>query len=106
MGADLDANVLVTETCGARSLTQRLGRLNRLGRYADAEAVLIQSSPGKNGWPVYGTEPETVFARLRAAAESGEPIDVSPARVAGVVGSPGDDPGRAPKWREDCSGNG
>ena len=32
VGADVDAEFLVTEACGVRALTQRLGRLNRLGR--------------------------------------------------------------------------
>ena len=31
VGADLDAEFLVTEACGVRALTQRLGRVNRLG---------------------------------------------------------------------------
>ena len=36
VGADVDAEYLVTEACGVRALTQRLGRLNRLGRYERA----------------------------------------------------------------------
>ena len=36
VGADIDAEYLVTEACGVRALTQRLGRLNRLGRHAHA----------------------------------------------------------------------
>ena len=33
VGADVDAEYLITEACGVRALTQRLGRLNRLGRH-------------------------------------------------------------------------
>ena len=41
VGADLDAEYLVTEACGVRALTQRLGRLNRLGDHPQARAVYV-----------------------------------------------------------------
>ena len=68
VGADIDAEYLVTEACGVRALTQRLGRLNRLGRHAHARAVYVhlpppappqrskQTAANSNGWPVYGLE--------------------------------------------------
>ncbi len=103
VGADVDFEYLVTEQCGARALIQRLGRLNRLGRFSDSRAVYVHTPPmssrGKTGegWPVYGREPETVLARLEEAQGSDSDVDVSPRIVAQVVGEPGDDLGRAPE---------
>ena len=108
VGADVDAEYLVTEACGVRALTQRLGRLNRLGRYPHARAVYVHVPPTSNRrtrseqpgeWPVYGLEPAAVLQRLHAAAR-GAPdgtVDVAPRRVAEILGPPGDDPGRAPE---------
>ncbi len=103
VGADLDAEYLVTEACGVRALTQRLGRLNRLGGFTHSRAIYVHSPPKRRAqaeyfWPVYGQEPETVLARLQHAAEhSGEPINLSPRQIASVLGPPCDDPGRAPE---------
>ena len=101
VGADIDAEFLVTEACGVRALTQRLGRLNRLGRHPNARAIYVHCPPKVNragsGWPVYGTEPEVVLERLGAAADPDDVVDLSPRRVGGVLGEPGDDPGRAPE---------
>ena len=78
VGADIDAEYLVTEACSVRALTQRLGRLNRLGRYTHARAVYVHLPPPKkwlggrttsmdvDTWPVYGTEPKSVLNRLEA----------------------------------------
>ena len=49
VGADIDAEYLVTEACGVRALTQRLGRLNRLGRYAHACAAYVHLPPQSGG---------------------------------------------------------
>ena len=107
VGADVDAELLVTEACGVRALTQRLGRLNRLGRFRNARAVYVHTpapktrggkAKGGDEWPVYGKEPAVVLARLRhAEAESGDRLSVSPRHVATVLGEPDDDPGRAPE---------
>ena len=106
VGADLDAECVVTETCGVRALTQRLGRLNRLGNYDHSEAVYVHVPPpkrrgrsvAKNGeWPVYGDEPRSLVRRLDAAIGDSEGVDVSPKRVTDVLGQPQDDPGRAPE---------
>ena len=109
VGADVDAEYLVTETCGVRALTQRLGRLNRLGRYPHARAVYVHLPPAAMNrragsgqteeWPVYQAEPATVLQRLQLAA-GGNPdatVDLGPRRIAQVLGPPGDDPGRAPE---------
>ena len=109
VGADVDAEYLVTETCGVRALTQRLGRLNRLGRYPHARAVHVHLPPAATNrragsgqaeeWPVYQAEPATVLQRLQLAAGSNQDatVDLGPRRIAQVLGPPGDDPGRAPE---------
>ncbi len=110
VGADIDAEYLVTEACGVRALTQRLGRLNRLGQHPHARAVYVHAPPPKRrgrvsrgekseSWPVYGEEPARVLQRLvsACAAVDDRMVNLSPARVAEVLGAPGDDPGRAPE---------
>lgn len=102
VGADVDFEYLVTEACGVRALTQRLGRLNRLGRFDHAAATYVHVEPattrGLNepSWPVYGREPIDVLERLQAHLV-GDVVELGPAVVASVLGSPGDDPGRAPE---------
>lgn len=110
VGADIDADYLVTEACGVRALTQRLGRLNRFGRFSHARAVYVhlppaRSRPGRHSgatedtWPVYGSEPATVLKRLLAASSGrdGGVVDVSPRTIVSALGVPLDDPGRAPE---------
>ncbi len=101
VGANIDAEFLVTEACGVRALTQRLGRVNRLGRHRHARAIYVHCPPrgarGERTWPVYGSEPDAVLERLRAAADQDDVVDLAPRRVAGVLGQPNDDPGRAPE---------
>lgn len=107
VGADLDAEYLITEACGVRALTQRLGRLNRLGNYTDAHALYIHLPPqksrggkakGDDEWPVYGKEPGTVLQRLKDAQQQTDgKVNLCPRRVAEVLGPPGEDRGRAPE---------
>ena len=109
VGADIDAEYLVTEGCGVRALTQRLGRLNRLGRFPHARGVYVHAPPTKSRGgsprpeadvcPVYGTEPATVLERLLASRDGGDggAVDLSPRSVASVLGPPLDDPGPAPQ---------
>ncbi len=110
VGADIDAEFLVTEACGVRALTQRLGRLNRLGRYPHASAVYVHLPPPRDRrkgpqdaetWPVYGREPAMVLRRLQDAIQgdgSGRTtVNLSPRRIAETLGQPEDDPGRAPE---------
>ena len=104
VGADIDAEYLVTDACGVRALTQRLGRLNRLGNFRHARGIYLHSPPRplRKGsseepmWLVYGQEPRVVIERLKAAA-GGETVELCPARVNEVLGKPQDDPGRAPE---------
>ena len=110
VGADIDAEYLVTEGCGVRALTQRLGRLNRLGRFPHARAIYVHVPPPKtrggkgsgadaDTCPVYGREPAKVHERLRKMGAGGDEgtVDLSPRSVASVLGPPLDDPGRAPE---------
>ena len=103
VGADVDFEFLVSEQCGVRALIQRLGRLNRLGRFPESRAVYVHTAPpkgrnrGVQGWPVYGDEPKHVLGRLQQAEGFEDGIDVSPRRVAAVLGEAQDDPGRAPE---------
>ena len=100
VGADIDAEYLVTEACGVRALTQRLGRLNRLGRYLHARAAYVHLPPPKpkrgrtatdpDTWPVYGTEPTSVLERLQAARAADGTVGLSPRQVAEVLGPPQD----------------
>ena len=107
VGADIDAEYLVTEGCGVRALTQRLGRLNRLGRFPHARAAYVHLPPPKpkrarkpaypDTWPVYGTEPASVLERLQAAHAAEGAVNLSPRQVAEVLGPPQDLPRRAPE---------
>ena len=103
VGADVDAEYLITEACGVRALTQRLGRLNRLGRHPHARAVYVHLPPTKTKqphpeWPVYGLEPDTVLKRLQGTRGGGTSVvEMKPDCVSKILGTPGDDPGRAPE---------
>ncbi len=103
VGADIDAEYLVTEACGVRALTQRLGRVNRLGRHAHARAVYVHLPPpkrkgqGSGIWPVYGNEPTRVLERLQAARGTEGTVNLSPRRVAEILGPPQDLTARAPE---------
>lgn len=102
VGADIDAEYLVTENCGVRALTQRLGRLNRLGQHPHAAGVYVHAPPASrrtNEWPVYGAEPNAVKDRLEQAQSrnSDGKIDLGPRHIRSVLGIPDDVPGEAPE---------
>lgn len=90
VGADLDFDFLVTQSAGVRALTQRFGRLNRLGQRPHAKAVICHVSDGKED-PVYGSEPADVWSRLQNAGD----LDVRPERISSILGSPQEAPRRA-----------
>ncbi len=86
VGADLDADYLITEACGFRALTQRLGRLNRLGNRPHARGIYVHVEPKDKQWPVYGEEPASVLEQLRAASGFDEAVDMSPGNIGTVLG--------------------
>jgi CRISPR-associated endonuclease/helicase Cas3 len=93
VGADLDFDLLVTETAGTRALVQRFGRLNRLGaRNVQARAVICHPED-ESSWPVYGEEPALVWERLTAHAP--DALDLGPARIGALLGPPRDLPPEA-----------
>jgi CRISPR-associated endonuclease/helicase Cas3 len=85
VGADLDADFLVTQSCGVRSLTQRLGRLNRLGKRPHARGVIIHAEDDEGG--IYGAEVAELWERLKAAADDGV-IDLGTGGIADALGAP------------------
>lgn len=92
VGADIDLDVLVTEACPLDALTQRLGRLNRLGRTASADAVVVRDAALHDGEaPVYGKATARTWDWLTGlAAEAGTPVGaVSPAKALAAVASSG-----------------
>lgn len=94
VGADLDFDLLVTESCGTRALVQRFGRLNRLGMTLDPSATIVHPSKERD-WPVYGAEPAQVWAALTRApgADTGA-LDLSPSALPLILGPPKDHPPR------------
>lgn len=96
VGADLDFDYLVTEPCGVRALTQRMGRLNRLGAKPWAKAIYCHLPGKRDGWPVYGSEPAEVFERLEDGSGDGQPIDLGPAKIGAILGPPADVDAPAP----------
>ena len=95
VGADVDAEYLVTEACGVRALTQRLGRLNRLGRHSHSRAIYVHLP--SDTWPIYGVEPKVVFERLQAASRRDGTVELSPRQVAQVLGPLCEHSSRAPE---------
>lgn len=91
VGADLDLDMLVTEVCPLDALTQRLGRLNRLGRTASARAVVVHDSAiHQPEAPVYGaaTGRTWVWLTQQVVAAGGSVTAVAPAKVqAGADGA-------------------
>jgi CRISPR-associated endonuclease/helicase Cas3 len=91
-GADLDFDVLVTESCGARSLVQRMGRLDRLGECPHPAGAVVHAADAKYYGP-YGEEPRQVWQRLQAATVGGC-VNLESSRIAEIAGPPQDTPPR------------
>ena len=109
VGADVDADYLITESCGVRALTQRLGRLNRLGDRPHAKGIYIYTPAQKKTglWPVYGAEPSAVWEKLQyhsdnveyqspPAGQSRGIVHLHPDVISRVLGEADDQPERTP----------
>jgi CRISPR-associated endonuclease/helicase Cas3 len=71
VGADLDFDHLITEAAPLSALRQRFGRLDRLGKFGKAEAViLLRKARGPD--PIYGEDLGKAWEWLK---EQGETID-------------------------------
>ncbi|KUL29470.1 type I-G CRISPR-associated helicase/endonuclease Cas3g [Actinoplanes awajinensis] len=85
VGVNIDSDALITESASWDALVQRLGRLNRLGRFAEryptevaATATVVHD--GQADGPVYGAARDTTWTALTeaiAASPDGD-LDVSP----------------------------
>jgi CRISPR-associated endonuclease/helicase Cas3 len=64
-GADFDFDALVTEAASLDALRQRFGRVDRLGRYEEAEGVIVRDKSAKED-PVYGTAIASTVTWLRS----------------------------------------
>lgn len=89
VGADLDADHMVTESCGVQSLVQRLGRLNRMGDRNDSRVCFVHDPDSKER-PIYGTAPADIWERFKRASQpanstrkgiEGTTLDLSPATL-------------------------
>jgi CRISPR-associated endonuclease/helicase Cas3 len=92
VGADLDVDALVSETAGVRALTQRWGRLNRLGERPWARAVLVHPTD-RGSSHLYGGEPDELWARWEGAGMT--QLELGPAVIADQLGPPSDTSGFA-----------
>jgi CRISPR-associated endonuclease/helicase Cas3 len=95
-GADLDFDALVTECAALDALKQRFGRVDRLGRYGQAEGVIVarktdvSASAGDD--PVYGPALRDTWQWLQKIiterGPDGEPIDLGPDGLAQLEARP------------------
>lgn len=92
VGADLDFDVMVSEAAGVKALTQRFGRLNRLGDRPHALGALVYAMDDKRP-TIYGDEPAAVWERLKGLGDS---VDFSPRGVSETLGSAPAEDDRAP----------
>ena len=76
VGANLDADGLVTESAPWDCLVQRLGRLNRFGKIEDAKCIVIHDGIKKD--PIYGEARNATWDYLQDIVPKGGSIDVSP----------------------------
>ncbi len=94
VGADLDFDHCISETAGVRAITQRWGRLNRLGERDHATGVLCHSTDRDAGG-LYRDEPSELWSRLSEAGS--DTFDLSPGNIARALGEPSDNATRIPE---------
>ncbi|RZU46649.1 CRISPR-associated endonuclease/helicase Cas3 [Krasilnikovia cinnamomea] len=110
VGANIDLDLLITESASLPALIQRLGRLNRLGLHPDARAIVVHPShlavhlpakpeqaPAVDDDPVYGTarvltwqwltSHTTVhpYTRQTSVAELTDGLDACPAALRRLI---------------------
>ena len=71
VGADLDFTHLVTKACGADSLIQRLGRINRVGAREDGSVTIIHTDKSD---PIHGDAADAVVRLIADATTLGEVV--------------------------------
>ena len=72
VGADLDFTHLLTESCQAGSLVQRLGRVNRVGARPDGSVTIVHSTTSKD--PIHGGAADAVVELIDGATTLGEVV--------------------------------
>ena len=72
VGADLDFTHLLTESCQAGSLVQRLGRVNRVGARSDGSVAIVHSTTSKD--PIHGGAADAVVDLIDGATTLGEVV--------------------------------
>ncbi|MGJ6962528.1 type I-G CRISPR-associated helicase/endonuclease Cas3g [Streptosporangium sp. G11] len=84
VGANIDADHLVTESASLAALIQRLGRVNRLGKLTRADAVVVHDASVGVDDPVYGPARQATWQWLSTLTapltsdQLGDGLDVSP----------------------------
>lgn len=76
VGADLDFHQMLIESASYGAIRQRLGRLNRLGLQASAEATLIHVRKGSEDDPIYGSALAATWAFLQQHADADGVVDL------------------------------
>ena len=88
VGADLDADLLITEQCDTRALMQRLGRLNRRGDFPHARGVYVACK--EREWSPYGDDPTHVLERLKSKRTRAGTVNLAASNAIRVLGAPPD----------------
>jgi CRISPR-associated endonuclease/helicase Cas3 len=69
VGADLDFQGLVAECAALDALRQRFGRLDRLGKFRKAQAVIVGDGGGAEDDPIYGAALRETWSWLSSVAK-------------------------------------
>lgn len=90
VGANIDVHALVTESASLDAIVQRLGRLNRLGRYNSAPAVVVHDDLVEEDDPIYGPARLATWRWLRALTRDdpgADGVDVGPLALRARIGA-------------------